>query len=78
MADLTTIQIEKVTLEQLRLIKDSPRQTYDELIRKLVSLRKNLGARMERDEDYEKFMYAVQAESMRDLWDNPIDNEIWG
>ena len=38
MSKLTSIQIEQPTLDKLKTIKEYPRQTYNELINKMIEI----------------------------------------
>ncbi len=69
MSDFTTIQVNLEVLEELKEIKQHPRQTYNELIDKLVkSYRKS--------SEYDMFLEEVQKPMMKKLWDNKAD-EVW-
>ena len=71
MRDVTTIQLEKSVVEELRRLKMYPRQTYNELIMHLVRLAKSVRA----SNQYDEFLHKVQQEKMRELWDNTYDEE---
>jgi len=70
--DVTTIQLEKSVVEELKKLKVHPRQTYNELIMHLVKLAKSVRA----NNQYDEFLHKVQQEKMRELWDNRYD-EAW-
>lgn len=71
MKDTTTLQIERTTLELLKEIKDFPRQTYNELISKMVEIYKLYKS----NNQYDKFLHKIQQLKMKELWDNQEDEE---
>jgi hypothetical protein len=71
MSELTTIQIHKKTSSSLKEVKIYPRETYDEIIIRLVEMYKNL----ERKNQYDEFLHKIQQKKMRELWDNEEDEE---
>ncbi len=71
MKDTTTIQIEKATLELLKEVKDFPRQTYNELISKMVEMYKLHKS----NNQYDEFLHKIQQLKMKELWDNKEDEE---
>lgn len=72
MSENTTIQLEKEIIEALKEIKEHPRQTYNELIKKLVSVFKAVKKRNQ----YDEFLHKVQQQKMKEIWDNKED-EFW-
>lgn len=71
MKETTTLQIEKKTLELLKEVKDHPRQTYNELISKMIEIYK----RFKSNNQYDEFIHKIQQIKMRELWDNKEDEE---
>jgi len=69
MAKITTVQVQKKVLRELKKAKKYPRQTYSELISEL------LRANKARQGHYDKFLHVVQQEKMKELWDNNEDKE---
>ena len=69
---LTTIQLEKTTLNSLKEIKEYPRQTYNEVIQHLVALFKTVKKRNQ----YDEFLHKIQQPKMKELWGSKED-EIW-
>ena len=70
MTEVSTIQLDKEVIEQLKKAKEHPRQTYNELIAKMTKIftgRKN---------QYDEFLHKIQQPKMKELWDNPED-EAW-
>ncbi|KHO45096.1 MAG: hypothetical protein QS98_C0013G0032 [archaeon GW2011_AR3] len=72
MAQATTIQIDKTILKSLQEAKDYPRQTYAELIKKMLSLYRN----SKKNNQYDAFLHKIQQSKMKELWDNKED-EAW-
>ncbi len=70
----TTVQLEKETVDLINKTKEHPRQTYDEVIKTMVLTFRNL----KKKDQYDKFLHEAQKEKMKELWDNPKDNELWG
>jgi len=73
MTQYTSIQIDAETLDRLKKTKEYPRQTYNELIKKMIdcfeaSNKKN---------QYDQFLHKIQQMKMKELWDND-DDEAWG
>jgi hypothetical protein len=68
----TTIQLDKDILKQLKNIREYPRQTYNDLIKKLISMYMTV----KQTNQYDEFLHKVQQEKMKELWDNPVD-EVW-
>lgn len=66
----TTIQVEDTTLEELKKLRKSPRQSYNELILDLIHMKTIL------KNQYDEYLHTVQQERMKELWDND-DDEIW-
>ena len=70
--EITTIQIEKKTLDSLKGIKQYPKQSYNEVLKNLVSIYMIL----KRNDQYDKFLHEIQKPKMKELWENK-DDEIW-
>jgi rRNA pseudouridine-1189 N-methylase Emg1 (Nep1/Mra1 family) len=68
----TTIQLSKDLVEALKEAKEYPRQTYNELIEKMV----NLFQRAKKNNQYDEFLHKIQQPKMKELWDNKED-EAW-
>ena len=72
MVESTTILLKKEIVEEIKKAKESPRQTYNELLDKMVKSflqKKN-------SNQYDEFLHKIQQEKMKDLWDNKED-EAW-
>ena len=72
MSDVTTIQVKKPALEELKKAKSYPRQTYSDLILELVRVCR--ACKMKNQ--YDEFLHKVQQEKMEELWGNKED-EAW-
>ncbi len=68
----TTIQLDKSVLESLKKSREHPRQTYEELIKKMVEIFKVVKKRNQ----YDEFLHKIQQEKMKELWNNKED-EVW-
>ena len=68
----TTIQIRKKTVQLLKSNKIYPRETYDEIIQRLLKKDSNTTSQNQ----YDAFLHKIQQMKMRELWDNDED-EIW-
>ncbi len=66
----TTIQLDSKTVEELKRIREYPRQTYNELVAKMIKVFKNSQSQ------YDRFLHTVQQAKMKELWDNE-DDEAW-
>ena len=65
----TIIQLDKSIVESLKEVKEYPRQTYNELIKKMIKVLKNV----EKRNQYDEFLHKIQQPKMKELWDNKED-----
>ncbi len=72
MSEVTTVQIKKKTLERLQKDKDHSRQTYDELIQKMLDVYEQV----KNNNQYDEFLHKIQQPKMKELWENQED-EAW-
>ncbi|MBI4451320.1 hypothetical protein HY642_05070 [Candidatus Woesearchaeota archaeon] len=72
MGELTTIQLDSDVLAALKQSKEYPRQTYNELLQRMISMFK---AAKQRNQ-YDEFLHKIQQPKMKELWDNKAD-EAW-
>ena len=72
MPSATTIQLDKKVVEKLKKVKEYPRQTYNELLDKLVSV----FITAKKSNSYDEFLHKIQQPKMKELWDNK-DDEVW-
>jgi len=68
----TTIQLDKSVVKSLKQIREYPRQTYNELISRMIELFQNVKQRNQ----YDEFLHKIQQQKMKELWDNKED-EAW-
>ncbi len=71
MASLTTVQLDQDVLERLKAAKEYPRQTYNELLQKMVSV----FSAIKRKNQYDEFLHKIQQPKMKELWGNPADED---
>lgn len=69
MTQKSTILIDKETIRLLQQAKEHPRQTYDELLRKMTT------QHITRKNQYDEFLHRIQQQKMKELWDNDADEE---
>ncbi len=72
MVEVSTIQLNKEVLEKLKDAKEYPRQTYNELVIKLVTVFNAV----KKKNTYDEFLHKIQQPKMKELWDNKED-EAW-
>lgn len=72
MTEVTTIQLSKEMINELKKTKEYPRQTYEDLIGKMISLFR----RTKEKNQYDEFLHKIQQSKMKELWDNKED-EAW-
>ena len=70
--DVTTIQLKKSVVKELKNIRKYPRETYNETILNLIKTAKASGRRRQ----YDEFLHRIQQAKMKELWDNG-DDEAW-
>jgi hypothetical protein len=70
--DVTTIQLRKSVVKELKNVKKYPRETYNETILNLLKIAKESGKRRQ----YDEFLHRIQQAKMKELWDNEED-EAW-
>ena len=69
MAQQSTILLDKRLIEMLQKAREHPRQTYNELIGKMLKV---VLALRERNQ-YDEFLHKIQQTKMREIWDNKYD-----
>ena len=72
MSDITTVQLNKSVVESLKKTREYPRQTYNELILRMMEIFKNVKKRNQ----YDEFLHKIQQPKMKELWDDKED-EAW-
>jgi len=68
----TTIQLDKSLVESLKSVREYPRQTYNELIKNMVTLFQSV----KKKNQYDEFLHKIQQAKMNELWNNK-DDEVW-
>jgi rRNA pseudouridine-1189 N-methylase Emg1 (Nep1/Mra1 family) len=68
----TTIQLDKSLVDAMKEMREYPRQTYNELICRMIELFKSAKKRNQ----YDEFLHKIQQAKMKELWDNKAD-EAW-
>ena len=67
----TTIQVDKSIVDSLKEVREYPRQTYNELLRDMIHVFKNVKKRNQ----YDEFLHKIQQSKMKELWNNKADEE---
>ena len=68
----TTIILEKEIVNLLKEAKEHPRETYNELLKKMLKMFLEAKKRNQ----YDEFLHKIQQPKMKEVWDNKYD-EIW-
>jgi hypothetical protein len=68
----TSIQIDSSILERMKKNKEYPRQTYNELITKMLDCFEST----KKKNQYDQYLHKIQQMKMKELWDNKED-EVW-
>ncbi|MCX6708038.1 MAG: hypothetical protein NTW67_00105 [Candidatus Woesearchaeota archaeon] len=68
----TTVQLDKSLVNSLKEIREYPRQTYNELILRMIEVFRNI----RKNNQYDEFLHKIQQAKMKELWDNKED-EAW-
>jgi hypothetical protein len=70
--EVTTIQLKKSVVRELKNIRKHPRETYNETISNLIKTTKEHRSQRQ----YDEFLHTIQQAKMKELWDNEED-EAW-
>ncbi len=70
--EVTTVQLKKSVVKELKNIRKHPRETYNETILSLIKNAKETKKRRQ----YDEFLHRIQQAKMRELWDN-VEDEAW-
>ncbi|HHI04185.1 MAG TPA: hypothetical protein ENL45_01420 [Candidatus Woesearchaeota archaeon] len=70
--NVTTVQLDKSLVNDLKEIKEYPRQTYNELISRMIEIFKNI----KKKNQYDEFLHKIQQQKMKEIWGNKED-EAW-
>ena len=72
MSNVTTIQLPKEVVLELKEIKKYSRQSYAELILDMIHTVKQA----KKQTQYDEFLHIIQQKKMKELWNNKED-EAW-
>ena len=72
MADESTILLNRKVIEKLKNTREHPRQTYNEIIEKMI----DIFIKVKKSNQYDEFLHKIQQEKMKEIWDNK-DDEAW-
>jgi len=72
MKDVTTVQLRKSVVRELKAVKKYPQQTYNEIIMESVDQAKAVRTR-KGESQYDEFLHSIQQLKMKELWDNEED-----
>ena len=72
MTNTSTILLEKEVIEMLKKARENPRQTYNELLKKMASI----FIKLKKRNQYDEFLHKIQQEKMKEIWNNKED-EYW-
>lgn len=72
MTNISTIQLNKNVIAQLKKAKEYPRQTYNELLGKMSKI----FIALKEKNQYDEFLHKIQQQKMKEFWDNKED-EAW-
>jgi len=72
MAEQSTVLLKKEIIDMLKKAKEHPRQTYNELLEKMI----HVFLKIKERNQYDEFLHKIQQLKMKELWDNKED-EIW-
>ncbi len=70
--NVTTVQLDKSLVNDLKEIKEYPRQTYNELISRMIEIFKSI----KKKNQYDEFLHKIQQQKMKEIWGNKED-EAW-
>lgn len=72
MSEMTTIQLERAVVEELKEAKEHPRQTYNELVERMIQVFQAA----KKNNQYDSFLHTIQQAKMKELW-NTKEDEAW-
>jgi hypothetical protein len=72
MKEVTTIQLPKKIVSDLKDVKKYPNQSYAELISDMLTILK----KAKKESQYDEFLHTIQQRKMKELWGNKED-EVW-
>jgi len=72
MNNQSTIILDKEVINELKKTKEYERQTYNDLLKRMIKIFKEAKKRNQ----YDEFLHKIQQPKMKELWDNKED-EAW-
>ncbi|MBT4135657.1 hypothetical protein HOD75_02735 [archaeon] len=66
----STVLLRKDIIDGLKKTREHPRQTYNELIEKMIQV----FIKVKESNQYDEFLHKIQQEKMKELWDNKEDD----
>ena len=72
MNNQSTIILDKEVINELKKTKEYERQTYNDLLKRMIKIFKEAKKRNQ----YDEFLHKIQQPKMNELWNNKED-EIW-
>jgi len=69
--DNSTILLDKKLIFELKKVKEYPRQTYNELLSKMIKA----FIQIKQNNQYDEFLHKIQQQKMKELWDNKEDQD---
>jgi len=72
MTEVSTIQLRKEVITQLKKAKEYPHQTYNELLSHMA----HVFIAVRKMNQYDEFLHKIQQPKMKELWDTRED-EAW-
>ena len=69
--DNSTILLHKKLIFELKKVKEYPRQTYNELLSKMIKA----FIQIKQNNQYDEFLHKIQQQKMKELWDNKEDQD---
>jgi len=70
--DNSTILLDRKLILELKKAKEYPRQTYNEILSKMIKA----FIQIKQNNQYDEFLHKIQQQKMKELWDNKED-ESW-
>jgi hypothetical protein len=67
----STILLDKKLIFELKRVKEYPRQTYNELLSKMIKA----FIQIKQKNQYDEFLHKIQQQKMKELWDNKEDED---
>jgi len=69
MPEQSTILLDRKVIDLLKVAREHPRQTYNELLEKMATT----FIKIKEKNQYDEFLHKIQQNKMKELWDNKED-----